>query len=519
MSIASLSRRWAVAGLFALAGCFIATAARAQSVSPPDRPSDAEIAKILAERIDAQRQSVGIVVGVLEPAGRRVISHGSATKGEARRLDGDTVFEIGSITKVFTALLLADAVERGDVALSDPVAKFLPTTVRVPERGRAITVGDLASHMSGLPRLPSNMKPNDLNNPYADYTVEQLYAFLSTHQLTRDVGAQYEYSNLGGGLLGHVLALRAGTSYEALVENRITRPLGMTSTAITLSPSMRARLASGYSSTLQPAANWDLPTLAGAGALRSTVNDLLLFVSAAVGERPTPLDKAFARMLALRHPTPAPGLQIALGWHVFTTNDHDVVWHDGGTGGYRSFVGFDPKARTAVVALSNAGTLAGVNDIGRHLLDRQVPLLRADSPLVTPQKERTAITVAPEVLDAYVGSGPRPTRRADRRRARDAKGNRAVSQRTGRIRGSVPPDTAGRDRRHSPGGAALRAADRAARGGGLCLESARLLLQGGRRAADVRSWSRRQGNCRRAPSIRAEPDRPSHSLTPQATPC
>ncbi len=93
---------------------------------PQERVSDAEIARMLAERIDTQRQSVGIVVGVLEPGGRRVISHGSATKGEARRLDGETVFEIGSITKVFTALLLADAVERGEVALTDPVAKFLP---------------------------------------------------------------------------------------------------------------------------------------------------------------------------------------------------------------------------------------------------------------------------------------------------------------------------------------------------------------------------------------------------------
>ena len=232
MSIVSLSDRWLMSGLLVLAvSAGGGVTASGQSASPQERVSDAEIARILAERIDTQRQSVGIVVGVLEPGGRRVISHGSATKGEARRLDGETVFEIGSITKVFTALLLADAVERGEVALTEPVAKFLPASVRVPERGRAITLGDLASHVSGLPRLPSNMTPKDANNPYADYTVEQLYAFLSTHQLGRDVGAQYEYSNLGGGLLGHVLALRAGMSYEALVEARITRPLGMTSTA------------------------------------------------------------------------------------------------------------------------------------------------------------------------------------------------------------------------------------------------------------------------------------------------
>ena len=171
MSIVSLADRWLLSGLLVLAVFGGAVTASGQSATPQERVSDAEIARILAERIDTQRQSVGIVVGVLEPGGRRVISHGSATKGEARRLDGETVFEIGSITKVFTALLLADAVERGEVALTDPVTKFLPASVRVPERGRAITLGDLASHVSGLPRLPSNMTPKDANNPYADYTV------------------------------------------------------------------------------------------------------------------------------------------------------------------------------------------------------------------------------------------------------------------------------------------------------------------------------------------------------------
>ena len=275
----------------------LATPSTAQSTGGAPAPlSDADITRILADRIDAQQQSVGIVVGVLEPGGRRVLSYGHPAKGDPRRVDGDTVFEIGSITKVFTALLLSDAVERGEVSLSDPVSRYLPASVKVPQRGRAITLGDLASHVSGLPRLPTNMASTNPRNPYADYTVDQLYAFLSGYELPRDAGAQDQYSNLGGGLLGHVLALRAGMSYEALVESRITRPLGMTSTRITLSDDMRGRLASGYDATLQPASNWDLPTLAGAGALRSTVNDLLLFLSAAMGERPTPLAKAFAAM-------------------------------------------------------------------------------------------------------------------------------------------------------------------------------------------------------------------------------
>ena len=212
--------------VFAALALLDSSAARAQT-SPI--PSDAAIRQILVDRIDVQKQSVGIVVGVIEPSGRRVVAYGRASRNDARPLNGDTLFEIGSITKVFTSLLLADAVERGEVALTDPVGKFLPAKVRMPERGgRAITLQDLATHTSGLPRLPTNMAPKDPSNPYADYTFENLYAFLSDYQLTRDIGSQYEYSNLGGGLLGHALTLAAhATDYEALVRARVTTPLGM----------------------------------------------------------------------------------------------------------------------------------------------------------------------------------------------------------------------------------------------------------------------------------------------------
>src|SRR5208283_4407870 len=124
-------------------------------------------------------------------------------KNDKRALDGDTVFEIGSITKVFTALLLADMAQRGEVALTDPVSKYLPKGVKMPGRnGHAIMLQDLATHTSGLPRLPSNMKPKDFMNPYADYTPELLYQFLSSYELPRDPGSKWEYSNLGAGLLG-----------------------------------------------------------------------------------------------------------------------------------------------------------------------------------------------------------------------------------------------------------------------------------------------------------------------------
>jgi serine-type D-Ala-D-Ala carboxypeptidase/endopeptidase len=376
----------------------VMAAAMAQEAPKPAMPTDAEIRQILVDRIDVQQQSIGIVVGVIGPEGRRVIAYGHLDKGDPRPLNGDTIFEIGSMTKVFTSLLLADMVQRGEVALDDPVAKYLPAGVKMPERnGRQITLVDLSTHTSGLPRLPTNFAPKDPNNPYADYSVEQLYQFLSGYQLTRDIGSQYEYSNLGGGLLGHVLALRAGMSYEALVRSRICDPLAMKDTRITLTPEMKARLATGHNQALEPVENWDLPTLAGLGALRSTANDMLTFVAANLGYVKSPLAPAMAAMLKVRRPTGQPGLDIALGWHVFTMGGKEIVWHNGGTGGYRSFMGFDPKARIGVVVLSNTFTTVGVDDIGRHLLDAGVPL-------APPAKPHKQVEVDPKVFDRYVGT-------------------------------------------------------------------------------------------------------------------
>jgi CubicO group peptidase (beta-lactamase class C family) len=178
-------------------------------------PPDSEIRAILMQRVDEFHQSVGIVVGMIGPDGRKVVGYGALEKGDPRVLNGDTVFEIGSVTKVFTSLLLSDMAQRGQVALTDPVSKYLPASVRMPQRnGKQITLQDLATHTSGLPRLPANLKPKDSANPYADYSVAQLYEFLSSYELPRDIGSQYEYSNLGGGLLGHVLARYAGMDYE-----------------------------------------------------------------------------------------------------------------------------------------------------------------------------------------------------------------------------------------------------------------------------------------------------------------
>ena len=360
-----------------------------------------EIREILVTRVDQQQQATGIAVGLVDHTGRRAITYGHPAKGDLRTIDGDTIFEIGSLSKVFTALLLADMVQRHEVSLEDPAAAYLPDSVRLPARdGRVITLLDLATHRSGLPSLPGNLVPQDLRNPYAGYSVENLYQFLNGYTLPRDPGSGYEYSNLGAGLLGHVLGCRAGVDYETLVRTRITEPLGMPDTAITLSASMAQRMAIGHDALLVPVSNWDMPTLAGAGALRSSINDLMTFLEACLGYRESPLAPAMSAMLDVRRPVGSTPLAVGLGWHRLGTG----AWHSGGTGGFRSFMGFDPNKRSGVAVLANAFTLAGVDDIGGHIGNPSVPLASPARPAASAlATERCAIDLSPEVLDRYTG--------------------------------------------------------------------------------------------------------------------
>jgi CubicO group peptidase (beta-lactamase class C family) len=354
-------RAFLIAGVAGLA----APAAAQTPTLPWTPPSDQAIRALLARRVDDERQSVGIVVGIVDRKGRRIVSHGRMAANGAP-VDGRTLFEIGSVTKVFTSLVLADMAARGEVGLDDPVARYLPAGVKVPERGRAITLMDLATHTSGLPRLPANLPMTNPADPYADYTVDQLYAFLRDYALPREVGAQFEYSNLGAGLLGHVLARRAGMDYESLIRARITDPLRMKDTGIAVPASLNSRFATGHDRFLSPAAHWTLPTLAGAGALHSTADDLLSFLEAEIGLRETPLSVAMAAQLVPRRP--AGPNEIALGWMTQKRPGGEAFWHNGGTGGYRAFCGFDRQAGFGVVALSNAFTEVGMDDIGGHLL-------------------------------------------------------------------------------------------------------------------------------------------------------
>src|SRR5690242_6770982 len=348
---------------------------QAAGVDPRVALSDSAIRAVIKDRVDSKRSS-GIAVGILDPDGHtRVFAYG--TSGTSRPLDAQSVFEIGSITKTFTATTLADMVVKGEVKLDDPVAKYLPASAHVPARnGREITLVDLATQSSGLPRMPSNFAPKDRANPYADYTEQQAIDFVSSYALPRDVGAKYEYSNLGMGLLGIALARREGVSYEALVRKHVIDPLGMTDTRVTFTPSMRERLALGHDENGAVASNWDIPGLAGAGALRSTVSDMLRYLQANVDPSHTTLAPALEMAHAKRYATDNPNLSLGLAWHIVRTSvGSTITWHNGGTGGYRTFIGFDSTRHAGVVVLSNSAT--SVDDIGLHFVDPRVPLAPA----------------------------------------------------------------------------------------------------------------------------------------------
>jgi serine-type D-Ala-D-Ala carboxypeptidase/endopeptidase len=209
--------------------------------------TQARIERVLYRRA---RKHVGIVVGVRRDGETAIVGRGRVADDRPQRPDERTIFEIGSITKVFTAVLLADLAREGLVALDDPVQKHLPEGVLLPVRGRPITLADLASHTSGLPRLPKGLMRRALReraNPYASFTVEDLHAAIPVTRPRREPGRKMRYSNYGAGLLGHVLALRAGTSYEQLVADRITGPLGMTDTSIAVAGEKLSRFAQGHS--------------------------------------------------------------------------------------------------------------------------------------------------------------------------------------------------------------------------------------------------------------------------------
>lgn len=325
-----------------------------------------------------------IVIGIINKDGPQYYAFGTKIIN-GQPVNEHSIYEIGSISKTFTSLLLAQMVLNGQLKTDDPAQNYLPISVKLPTRnGKQITLGNLADHTSGLPRMPSNFTPKDQANPYADYTVAQMYDFLNSYTLTRDIGTEFEYSNLAVGLLGHILSLKAGISYEDLIINKIAKPLGMKETKITLNEPMKQQLAMGYNNGVQ-VANWDLPTLAGAGAIRSSLYDMLELVAANLGLQKSKLLPSMQLTHQVRHDKASGGGKAGLAWFITKGAEGDVIWHNGGTGGYRTFAGFVKETGKGVVVLTNSDK--GADDIGMHLLNSNAKLKEVKKPIITAIKE------------------------------------------------------------------------------------------------------------------------------------
>lgn len=351
--------------------------------------TDTEIADALRVRIDQQKRGTAAVVGLLTPNGRQVVSQGG--------VGGDSVFEIASLTKVMTALLLADAARRGEVGMDDPLSRYEAGAPSFD--GRAITLTDLATHGAGLPLRPPNLQSAPgVFNKYAGYTTEQLRSSLQGYALTRRPGDRFEYSNWGFGLLGDALALRSGRPYDDLLKSRVTGPLGMTSTSLDANASMKARLVPGHDDRLRPLPPTSDGALGPAGGLRSTANDILKLLGLFLGRGPEALTASARAMLAVDRPGDDDRTRMALGWRRTRGAEGDYYWSNGRADGYRAFMGFNPQLGVGVVALIDASSGVGVDDIGRHCLDPASPID------LSARVVHVEVPLPPAQLDLYVGA-------------------------------------------------------------------------------------------------------------------
>lgn len=318
-------------------------------------PAAEPVRDSLRQMVGAREGVAGAVAVLVDGDRERMVARGTSGVPNVA-LDANTVFEIGSITKVMCALLLAEMAEGGEVGLDDPLARYLPSTVTLHERARSITLRDLAGYNSGLPKLPGNLPANwYINpNPFAAYGTDRLNEAISAYIPAPGQERPFVYSSFAFGILGMALARRAGKSFEELLVERICEPLGLSHTRITLSADMRKHLVQPHDVTLKSTPLWDFqPALQGAGAARASVADATTFLKACMGVTRTSLQPAFSKLLETRRPTPLAGTQAALGWFISTSGDDEIVWKTGVTGGCNTFAGFSTRRRRGAFILLN----------------------------------------------------------------------------------------------------------------------------------------------------------------------
>ncbi|WP_184546029.1 serine hydrolase domain-containing protein [Mucilaginibacter sp. FT3.2] len=313
-----------------------------------------------------QENTAGLSIGVLKDGKIATYNYGETTKGNGKLPDANTVFEIGSITKTFTSVVLAYYVNEGKVKLSDPITRYLPDSVTANSALKDITLVDLSNHTSGLARMPDNLSPaTDGLNPYKLYDKALLFGYLKTCKLNSVPGEQYAYSNLGVGLLGTILMQISGKTYDQLIADVICKPLGMKSTAQHLSAALQARFTTVYNAEGGVTPAWDFDALAPCGALHSSVNDLLIYAKANMNTGESKLGRA----LELTHQiTFKKDAQLGLAWHIIMIDGVEYIFHNGGTFGSSSFLAFNKQKNLAVVVLSNCGETA--DNIGINILKK-----------------------------------------------------------------------------------------------------------------------------------------------------
>ncbi|MER5174978.1 MAG: serine hydrolase domain-containing protein [Candidatus Nitrosocosmicus sp.] len=335
------------------------------------------------------KSKAAIVIGFIDTNGTKVFSFGNISKSNNVPVNESTLFDIGSITKTFTTLLLADMVKQGLVNLNDPIEKYLPAGVKVPQfNGHKITLENLATHTSGLPEWPTNIwLNNNVGTFNPNYNENLLYQALSNTTLTREPGSQFQYSSFGMGLLGHLLSVKVGVPYEQMVKDRILDVLGMNDTKITLSQNdIKNRFPVGHQNGSEISTPQIPDIMAASGSLHSTANDMLKYLSANLGLLHTKLDDSIQLQHLIRHSgIPANPMNyseyITLGWRVLTNFGTETLDHTGALNGWNANVGFNPTKQTGVVLLcscdskdADTGTLGfvllhltGIENVNKHI--------------------------------------------------------------------------------------------------------------------------------------------------------
>jgi len=310
-----------------------------------------------------QLNTVGVSIAVLKDGKIYYYGYGETAKGNGQVPVQTTIFEIGSISKTFTATLLADEVNKGKIKLGDPVNKYLPDSIPpIIYDGVPVTIQSMMNHSSGIPRMPDNFGTNE-TDPYIDYDDSKLFSFYKNFKPARKVGDKYEYSNLAVGTVGVILERINKTNYESLLLKTITQPLGMNDTREYLHATDSARFAKGYDNG-QYAAPWNFKAFMGAGGIRSTAQDMIKYAQAQLGTPQAALNKD----IQLTHiPTfKTPEATVGLAWHIIKPGNDSLLFHNGGTGGYRSYLAVNPQKKFAVVMLSN--TTISVDGLGNELM-------------------------------------------------------------------------------------------------------------------------------------------------------